>query len=532
MQNALIYCRTSKDDDSKEDGAKSIPEQVTDCQTLAKQHGYHVVATIKEPNRSGRTYPTGCPLASQDAAVTAYFNGSPYTRDGLAEVLRMLPQVSVVIVRDNTRLARPLSDSFLLNWLHQQFKNVKLHSVRDGLQDGSQNLMLRTITSMSEDTGIQTRRANSKAKLQQNKDNGKLANGIRLLGYRQAGKQKVEIDPKQAEVIRMIFKMKLDGHSICGITKHLNENQKGNKRYWKPEIVGNLLLRPQYFGYTFNSRKQLIPSTVIPAILPYSVDVLKQLMAEREKRKLSGARERKRMHYLSGIVRCGCCNARMTIWTVTQKNGDALVYYYCPVYKHSTPTARKEGCKNAGIREDFLDEFFGYWTSVLQDRVAQLDDSANTKAKLTALEAERAKTIKAQDKLFSMIADMEQSTFTRQSKVLETKLREIDGELAKLNLVPERKEIVPEDSKAFLRDVIQSIEIHENHISVLLKGETKPFSIPRLMKKDTRSKVLPVCARFMSSKAAFNAGKLELRLQCEGKAKGTIYDSSWLRLEA
>ena len=228
---ATIYARTSKDDDNG-DGTKSIPEQVADCQALAKAHGYSVLLVIKEPNRSGRTYPTGCSLAGQDAAVSEYFNGKPNTRDGLAEVLRRLPQVDVVVVRDITRLARPLSDSFLLNWLHQQFKShgTKIHTVRDGLQDPTQqqNLLLRTITSMSEDSGIQTRRAHSKRKLSENKDAGKLASGCKIFGYKHAGHQKVEIEPKAAALVRRIYKLRLDGDSLNRRRRFVRAQKKSN----------------------------------------------------------------------------------------------------------------------------------------------------------------------------------------------------------------------------------------------------------------------------------------------------------------
>jgi DNA invertase Pin-like site-specific DNA recombinase len=127
---ALIYCRTSSDDEAGEQS--SIPTQEKDCIELAKRESYEVIETILEPNRSGRCYPTGEKLFDADLSTQEYVRNFKYkTRDGLTKVLKLLPNVDMVIVRDFTRLARPIETGFLLKFLIQQFNRnkVRIHTV-------------------------------------------------------------------------------------------------------------------------------------------------------------------------------------------------------------------------------------------------------------------------------------------------------------------------------------------------------------------------------------------------------------------
>ena len=106
---ALIYARTSRDDSDTPDGSKSIPEQVSDCEELCNRQGYVLQDVLKEPNCSGRLYPTGAGEIIKLDQTTAEYSRKlrKQTRDELGKLMALLPKIDVVVARDIERIARP-----------------------------------------------------------------------------------------------------------------------------------------------------------------------------------------------------------------------------------------------------------------------------------------------------------------------------------------------------------------------------------------------------------------------------------------
>ena len=81
---------------------------------------------------------------------------------------------------------------------------------------------------------------------------GKVRYNYKLLyGYRKGEDGKPEIIPEEAEVIKRIYKMFLDGYSMEKIANHLNDLNiptKTGRSEWKKAVIQNILYNEKYVG--------------------------------------------------------------------------------------------------------------------------------------------------------------------------------------------------------------------------------------------------------------------------------------------
>ncbi len=73
----------------------------------------------------------------------------------------------------------------------------------------------------------------------------------RLLGYRRGADGQPEIDPEEAEVVRHIYRRYLDGASIFGIQRELEQDQVPTAtgvKQWSWQTVHNILINERYIG--------------------------------------------------------------------------------------------------------------------------------------------------------------------------------------------------------------------------------------------------------------------------------------------
>jgi len=134
-QKAIVYVRQSS---GKEEESESLELQKQHCLELAGQKNLDVTGIFEDPNSSGRLYPAGEEsLAKHDTAFQQWRKrqtSEKSYRIGLGNAFKQLAGNSYIIVDDLTRLARPVSGSFLQNFIQQQLvaNHVKILTVKDG----------------------------------------------------------------------------------------------------------------------------------------------------------------------------------------------------------------------------------------------------------------------------------------------------------------------------------------------------------------------------------------------------------------
>lgn len=331
MKNAVIYTRQSSGD---EEESLSIENQLEQCRTYAKKNGIHVVEEYTDGNISGRTYPVGSEaFAEQDMEFKKYCEEKIKRRNkryrkGLAEVIKQFENIDYVIVYDDTRLMRPLTNSFLDSYVAQLFikNNVELITLTAGITNFSDfdKKLVSSLKNQVNDNAVKIANQKSIEGLKKLKNDGFLTNCVKCLGYKSSKKQEVE-KTEDAAIVELIFKKYNEGESIGKIVQFLNQNDQ-KKRKWIHTYVLRALKRLIYTGRRYDDAGNLIE---IKPLRGKEIVSLQDFLKARERlKKNPGAGksyDSKRIHPLSGILHCGSCKGIME----TRGTQEGKTYYNC-----------------------------------------------------------------------------------------------------------------------------------------------------------------------------------------------------------
>ena len=351
----FIYARQSS---GSSEQSVSIDQQVENCKQLAKKEGLKVNKVFKDYNTSGRLYWLGAEqLASIDITYQNWLKETKKTgqwRIQLGNLLDLLNTNDTILVDDKTRLARSLNGSYLENALIQilSSKNIKLISVKEGLidfKDFGQQLVFNLQSSINSNQ-LETQRKKCKDSLKRLKDSGEHIQAISTTyGYKGTGRKfEFEINPVQAEVVKLIYKRFLSGSSFLSIAKELNEKYSSCFNTGKITVttIKNILKRPLYAGYYYNSTQQLVKAKEIEGKELVSFSDWKTVNEILNKRKTHKVPVKKNTYYFNGITKCGYCGDIMSIVINNKK--------YFALRCKSHQTVKKENCRvSIGQNSDF-----------------------------------------------------------------------------------------------------------------------------------------------------------------------------------
>lgn len=245
-------------------------------------------------------------------------------------------------------------------------------------------------------------------------------------------KNHLVIDEYAAEIVRMIFNMKIDGYSAKNIAARLNEMgvlipaeykracgfnyssgfMAGKKPKWDVSSVLRILKNELYTGtmvqgktrkinYKVNVRQKIEPENWIRVEGTHEPIVSKEIFECVQKLMELDTRtspEEESIYEFSGLLRCGDCGQNLVRRTTTKK-GKKYFYYHCSTYK------RKEGCSSHNISDIKL-----------------------RKAVLEAIRSQVALIVKA-DEIIAQIENLPQQQFG--VKILDTQMKTLHKEIQK-----------------------------------------------------------------------------------------------------
>jgi len=323
---AALYLRVSTG--RQADNDLSIPDQRRQAKGYCASRGWEIVADYVEPGMSA-------------------------TDDRWPEP----PAFDVIVVHSFSRFFR---DQFQLEfYVRRLAKNgVRLVSITQELGDESKENAKHTLRAMKENA-------------QQGFWNGSLP----PIGYRivEAAEQRghrtkkiLEIDPVQAETVRLIFRLAHEGDGGSGpmgvksITKHLNaagiHTRDGGR--WGIGAVHKVLTRTTYIGrHRFNTKfwktRERKPDTevvemYVPPIIDASDFEAVQALLKTRSPALTAPRVVSGPTMLTGICFCAACGKAMTLRT--GKSGQYR-YYTCSTKARQGDT----GCKGRTVPMERLD---------------------------------------------------------------------------------------------------------------------------------------------------------------------------------
>jgi site-specific DNA recombinase len=350
---AALYFRVSTG--RQADSDLSIPDQRRQAENFCRARGWEAVADFVEPGQSA-------------------------TDDRRPEFQRMIdaattkpPAFEAIVVHSYSRFFR---DQFQLEfYVRRLAKNgVRLVSITQELGDDPMSNMIRQIMALFDEYQS---RENAKHTLRAMKENARQGywNGSRApIGYRivdagqrgQKTKKTLEIDPIQAETVRLIFKLAREGDGTSGamgvksIATHLNSKgirtRDGGR--WGLGATHKVLTRTTYIGrHRFNTqywktREQKPETEIVEMAVPPIIDSaqFEEVQAALKSRSpaLTAPRVVSGPTLLTGICFCAGCGMAMTLRT--GKSG-RYRYYTCSTKARQGET----GCKGRTVPMDKLD---------------------------------------------------------------------------------------------------------------------------------------------------------------------------------
>ncbi|WP_082529132.1 recombinase family protein [Aurantimonas sp. Leaf443] len=388
---ACAYLRVSTGRQAESD--LSIPDQRRQVAAFCAAKGWPLVAEYVEP-------------------------GASATDDTRAEFQRMIERATdgdrpfdVIVVHSYSRFFR---DSFSLEMYIRRLAKVgvRLVSITQELGDDPAQVMMRQVIALFDEYQS---RENAKHVLRAMKENARQGfyNGSPVpLGYRAEEaekrgtkvKKQLVIDPVEAEIVKLIFRLYEQGDSQSGplgikeIVKRLNAagyRTKRNARFGVGTLHGILTNRIYAGEWVFNRREsktlrqkpssEHITVAVPPIIRRVTFDAVQAKLKARSPR-VESPRVVTGPILLTGLATCASCAGGMTLRTGTSRNGVVHRYYTCSACARSG----KAACKGRSIRMDTLDDLV---VEHLSERLFTTERLTEILASISAGRAERANEV-------------------------------------------------------------------------------------------------------------------------------------------
>jgi site-specific DNA recombinase len=349
-----LYLRVSTG--RQADSDLSIPDQRRQAKASCASRGWEIVADYVEPG------------------VSATDDRRPEFQRMIDAATTKPPAFDVIVVHSFSRFFR---DQFQLEFYVRRLakSGVRLVSITQELGDDPMSNMIRQIMALFDEYQSKENAKHTLRAMKENARQGFWNGSLPPIGYRiveaaeQHGhrtKKILEIDPIQAETVRLIFRLAREGDGKSGpmgvksITNHLNaagiRTRDGGR--WGIGAVHKVLTRTTYIGrHRFNTKfwktrerkpdAEVVEMSVPPIIDASDFEAVQALLKTRSPA-LTAPRVVSGPTLLTGICFCAACGKAMTLRT--GKSGQYR-YYTCSTKARQGDT----GCKGRTVPMDKLD---------------------------------------------------------------------------------------------------------------------------------------------------------------------------------
>ena len=217
--------------------------------------------------------------------------------------------IDKVWIIDGDRLARKQLDSLImLKFLEEQGIEFYANGKKIDFSNPDDVMVFQITQAVAERTGADIIRKSMRG-IRRSIDNGTWAVN-RLYGYERQfepdGSVKWVVVPEQAEAIRRMFELYLEGMSLNQVTKSLNKQgyRSWGGGYFEVSRINRTLKQPKYAGFSYNMKGELIESKVYEPII--SKEIWRKA-SELVKMNPSRSFRKKADHISTGIIKCGKC---------------------------------------------------------------------------------------------------------------------------------------------------------------------------------------------------------------------------------
>ena len=382
----------------------------TQTNTRRKVAGYARVSTDSEEQVTSYT--------AQVDYYTQYIKGNPewdfvkvYTdegisgtntkkRDGFNEMIAdaLAGKISLILTKSVSRFARNTVDSLTT------IRTLKAHGVEVFFEkeniwtfDSKGELLLTIMSSLAQEESRSISENITWGKRKQFAD-GKVSLPYKqFLGYRKGANGLPEIVPEEAEIVRLIYRIFIDGKTPCYIAKYLTKNgipTPGKKKTWQVSTVESILTNEKYKGdarlqkrfttdyltKTMKVNEGEVPQYYVENSHPAIIDPTEWDMVQGEFHRRKEANKRTTCHSpFAGKVICGDCGEQFgpKVWHSNSQ-------YRRVIWQCNHKFKGDEKCATPHLTEDALKDYTIVALSfLLKNREALFEDGRLIRAALT-----------------------------------------------------------------------------------------------------------------------------------------------------
>ena len=354
-KRAVGYIRVSTAE-QKEEGY-SLLGQRKNIEMFAKKQGYELIDVYADEGISGKNI---------------------IKRPGVQRLLEdaNTGKFDVLIIWKLTRLGRSMKD--VMNIAEILYSNnVELHSISESfdITTSTGKMMLGLLANFAEFERSQISE-NVKMAMKSLVKNNKRFPGGRMLGYRsdrdENGMKILTIEPKEAQVVQMIFSKYLEGNGYRAIANTLNKmgykTVKGNT--FSTIAIKDILMNPTYTGMLRynryedweNKRRKGYNPNYILVEGTHEPIIDKEIFGKVEERIKMESKQPQWTHagenILTGLLRCPECGGAMAASNTTNKRKDGtkkrIRYYSCANSRNKGATVCHANSIQADVAESFV----------------------------------------------------------------------------------------------------------------------------------------------------------------------------------
>jgi len=347
-----------------------------------------------------------------DTYVDDGWSGTNFDRPDFKRMMEDIYEgkVNCVIVKDLSRFGRNYTESG--NYIDNVFVRLKVRfiALNNGVDSFSNTMNSATqciavgVQNVINESVAATTSVNVRGTLNVSRRQGKFIGSFACYGYKKdpADHHKLIIDEEAAEVVRMIYKLFLDGTSILGIVRKLNAlkipnptayKKKQGLNYsrssgetadglWCDQTVRRILKNEMYIGNMVQGKnttisykiKQcravpqsewiIVKNTHEPIIDNTTFAKVQALL--NDKKFIRSSPVTNQVDLFAGVIRCADCGRAMGKKT-NRHNYGTYRYYRCVTYN------KLGGCSLHSVRIDLLEEIVLYSIKAVIDSAIELE---------------------------------------------------------------------------------------------------------------------------------------------------------------
>ena len=303
---AGLYPRVSTEDQSR--FGHSLDEQKDRLRKLCEFKGYKIYKVYREEG------------------VSAKNTNRPKFKEMIQDMKD--GKINKIIVYKLDRLTRSIKDLETICSLLEEY-HCDLESVAEEINTGNANgkFFIRMLTILAQ---LEIERTSERTKfgLVGAAHKGHIS-GSPPLGYTKKDKsKKLVINEIEADTVRRIFNMYLEGYSVCYICDTFNKENILN-RNWPTTTVDKILSNKLYIGVIEHGKRNKDNIQVFEDVVPPIIDKTTFECVQKRKEKNLKNYKRKRTYIFMQKILCPKCHKIMGGESSTSGTGDKHIYYKC-----------------------------------------------------------------------------------------------------------------------------------------------------------------------------------------------------------